>query len=152
MALEYDLDLATRMAPTQALEELASKIPGLGWGEDRSFLFDESVQITAAESLAITQSIIRDGFHFTPTLGVGFRHINNSDWDRFKDTTLQAVALLLEHSQDAVLLFNGETIVFQRLEGKLTFNSGYRLWEDDNGLRSRLAIPFERRPLPSPLL
>ncbi|OJH36006.1 hypothetical protein BON30_36000 [Cystobacter ferrugineus] len=114
-------------------------------------MFDESVQLTATEPLAITQSIIRDGFHFTPTLGIGFRHINNSDWGRFKETTLQAVVLLLEYSQDAVLLFNGETIVFQRLCGKLTFNSGYRLWEDDKWLRSRLALPFERRPLPSPL-
>jgi hypothetical protein len=152
MALEYDLDLATHLEPTRALEELASKIPGLHWGEDRSFLFDESAQITAAESLAITQNIIRDGFHFTPTLGIGFRHINNSNWDRFKETTLQAVVFLLEHSQEAVLLFNGETIVFQRLGGKLTFNSSYRLWEDDDWLKSRLAIPFERRPLPSPLL
>jgi hypothetical protein len=152
MALEYDLDLQTHLKPTQALEELTSKIPGLAWGDDGSFLFDESVQITAAASLALTQSIIRDGFHFTPTLGVGFRHVNNSDWDKFKETTFQAIVLLLEHSQDAVFLFNGETIVLQRLGGTLTFNSGYRMWDDDNWLKSRLTIPFERRPLPSPLL
>lgn len=152
MALEYALELATRLKPRQALEALTDKPSGLTWGEDGCFLFDESVQLTATEPLAITQNIIRDGFHFTPTLGIGFRHISNSDWDSFKETTLQAVVFLLEHSQDAVLLFNGETIVFQRLEGKLTFNSGYRLWEDDHWLRSRLALPFEHRPLPSPLL
>lgn len=38
---------------------------------------------------------------------------------------------LLEQAQDAVLLFNDEIIVLQRLGGKLTFNSSYRLWDDE---------------------
>ncbi|HLM42668.1 MAG TPA: SitI3 family protein, partial [Myxococcaceae bacterium] len=63
---------------------------------------------------------------------------------------LQAT-LLLEHAQDAVLLFNGEIIVLQRFGGKLVFNSEYHLWNDDDWLKSRLPLPFERRPLPSPL-
>jgi hypothetical protein len=65
---------------------------------------------------------------------------------------LQATIILLEHAQDAVLLFNGETIVLQRFGGKLVFNSDYHIFDDDNWLKSRLTTPFERRSLPSPLL
>jgi hypothetical protein len=64
---------------------------------------------------------------------------------------LQATMLLLEHAQDAVLLFNGEIIVLQRLGGHLTFNSDHPMWEEE-WLRSWLPLPHERHPLPSPLL
>jgi hypothetical protein len=63
----------------------------------------------------------------------------------------EATMLLLEHARDAVLLFNYEIIVFQRLGGQLTINSDYPMWDED-WLRSNLALPFECRPLPSPLL
>ncbi|EPX64477.1 hypothetical protein D187_004566 [Cystobacter fuscus DSM 2262] len=60
--------------------------------------------------------------------------------------------MLLNESQDALLLFNGERIEFQRLDGQLVFNSESGYWRDKDWLKSRLEIPFECRPLPSPLL
>ncbi|HLM44329.1 MAG TPA: SitI3 family protein [Myxococcaceae bacterium] len=152
MALEYDLDLSTSMKPMQALEKLASQLPGLTWSEDRSFLFDESVQIDATDSRTLTQSIIKDAFHFTPTIIVGFRRSFDADWDGFRQVLLDASLLLLDEAQDAVLLFNGERIELQQLGGQLAFNSESGYWRDKEWLESRLTRPFDWRPLPSPLL
>jgi hypothetical protein len=152
MALEYDLHLATSMTPAQVLEKLASQIPGLDWSEDRTFLFDESVHIDAVGSRALTQGIIEDAFHFTPTLVVGFRRLFDADWDRFREVLLAVSLLLLDEARDAILLFNGERLELQRLGGQLAFNAESGYWSDKDWLKSRLTIPFDWRPLPSPLL
>jgi hypothetical protein len=151
MALEYDHYLSTHMKPAHALEKLASRIPELTWSEDRSFLADTPVQISATEPRAPTQRMLEDAFHFTPTLRVGFRRRLDADWDRLRQLLLDVTLLLLDDAQDAVLLFNGETIVLQRLGGHLVYNSEYELGDDD-WLKRRLTLPFETRPLPSPLL
>lgn len=155
MAIEYDLHLSTRLKPTQALEMLNRHIPGLDWSGDRTFLIDMSAHISAAEPrtiMPLIQGVIEDYFHFTPTLWVGFRRRADADWDRFRDVLLDASLLLLDAAEDAVLLFNGERIEFQRLGGQLAFNAESGYWRDEGWLRSRLTRPFDWRPLPSPLL
>jgi hypothetical protein len=76
----------------------------------------------------------------------------DADWDRFRQVLLDATLLLLEDAQDAVLLFNGERIEIQRFGGQLAFNAESGYWRDKDWLMSRLTLPFEHRPLPSPLL
>jgi hypothetical protein len=155
MAIEYDLHLSTHLKPVQALEKLIRQIPELTWSDDRTFLVDTSAHISAAESHAIMPlipSVIEDFFHFTPTLWVGFRRLSDADWDRFRQVLLDASLALLDEAKDAVLLFNGERIELQRLGGHLAFNAESGYWRDEGWLKSRLTIPFERRPLPSPLL
>jgi hypothetical protein len=151
MALEYDLHQATRIKPRQALEMVFGQMTGLVWSGDGSFLVDETVTITATESRALTRSLMEEAFHFIPTLRVGFRFVNNADQDRVSRIMFEATTLLLEQAQDAVLLFNGEIIILQRLGGQLTFNSDHSIWDED-WLRSRLIPPFEWRPLSSSLL
>jgi len=124
----------------------------LAWGEERFVLHDPTLTICATQSRSMTRKVIERGFRFIPDLSIEFRFVSNSDYDGFKKTMLLATLHLLEHAQDAVLVFNGEIIVLQRLGGKLVLNSEYHIWDADDGLRSRLTLPFERRPLPSPLL
>ncbi|WP_309897609.1 SitI3 family protein [Archangium sp.] len=111
-------------------------------------------RVEAGVVYASSRRLYEDAFHFVPTLGVEFRFMSyadsDADYERFRQNMLQATLLLLEHAQDAVLLFNGETIVLQRFGGKLVFNSDYHIFEGDDWLRSRLSLPFDRRPLPSP--
>lgn len=109
MALEYDLHLTTSMKPIQALAIMAGQVSGLDRSEDDSCLFDVTVTITATGTRALTRSIIEEAFHFVPTLRVGFRFVNNTDHYRAGQIMLQATMLLLEHAQDAVLLFNGKS-------------------------------------------
>ncbi|WNG41283.1 hypothetical protein F0U61_52015 [Archangium violaceum] len=152
MALDYDLDLSTHLKPTQALEKLAGHLAGLAWSEDKSCLFNTDVTISANMPREGWRRIIERGFQFIPTLSVGFRRASDANWDKFRRLLLEAALLLLEDTQDAVLLFNGENIVLQQLGGKLIFNADSSYWADENWLKSRLTVPFERRSLQSPLL
>jgi hypothetical protein len=45
--------------------------------------------------LALTRSLIKEAFHFIPTLRVGFRFVNNTDQDRASQLMLQATTMLL---------------------------------------------------------
>lgn len=152
MALVYELELSTSVSCMQVLDLLVVQVNGLEQDDDRPFLFGPTITIGVTESDAMSRKVIKRGFQFDPTLSIGFRFVNNTDYDTFKQSMLRATMLLLAHAQDAVLLFNYEIIVLQRLGGKLVFNSEYHIWDDDDWLKSRLTIPFERRPLPSPLL
>lgn len=101
MALEYELELSTRMTPIQALETMANHIKGLAWGNDRFVLFDPTITICATHALNMTQKIIGRGFGFIPNLSVELRFISNSNYDRFKKLLLQATMSLLDHAQEA---------------------------------------------------
>jgi hypothetical protein len=154
MALEYELQLSTSLKPTQALEILPRHIDGLAltWnGKNGDYLLGSTIEIDISEPFRSRQETIREGFRFIPTLEVGFRFTNNTDHDISRHVMFQATMLLLEQAQDAVLLFNYERIVLQRINGQLTFNSDYHTWNEE-WLKGRLSIPFEHRPLPSPLL
>ena len=154
MALEYLLHLSTSLKPARALELLSKNIGGLAltWnGKNSDYLLGPTIEIDVSEPFRSLQESIRDGYRFIPTLEVGFRFKNNTDYDTSRQLMFQATLLLLEQAQDAVLLFNYERTVLQRLDGKLAFNSGYHMW-DEEWLKDRLTLPFEHRPLPSPLL
>ncbi|PTL83161.1 SitI3 family protein [Vitiosangium sp. GDMCC 1.1324] len=156
MALEYELELSTSMNPTQTLELLSRHIGGLTltWnGKNSDYLWGPTINIDVSEPSRSWPGTIKDGFGFLPTLLVGFRFNDKTDddYNTCRQIMFQATMLLLEQAQDSVLLFNYEFIVMQRLGGKLTFNSDSHLW-DDEWLKSRLTLPYERRPLPSPLL
>jgi len=152
MALVYELELSSSVRCMRALELLAAHMDGLEQDEDRPCLFGPTITMSVAEPDAMSRKVIKRGFQFEPTLSIGFRFVSNTDYDAFKQIMLRATVLLLAHAQDAVLLFNYEIIVLQRLGGILVFNSEYHIWDDDDWLKSRLSTPFERRPLPSPLL
>jgi hypothetical protein len=152
MALDYFLDLATDMTPAQALGEISRQLQGLSWSEDRFFLFDDTVSISATGLPKGSQELCKSNFGFTPTILVGFRMRADGDQERFRDVLLQATLLLLEKAQDAIILFNGEAVTLQRIRGQLAFNADSDLWHDEGWLRRKVQVPFEFRPLPSPYL
>jgi len=154
MATEYAFDIASDLKTVQALELLSRHLSGLTltWnGKNSDYLVGSTISINVSEPFMSWQETIMEGFGFTPTLLVGFRFHTNTDFAAFSEIMFQATMLLLEHAKDAVLLFNYEIIVLQRLGGKLVFNADYQMWDDD-WLKGRLPLAFERRPLPSPLL
>ncbi|WP_309889009.1 SitI3 family protein [Archangium sp.] len=155
MATEYELDMATDLKTVQALELLSRHISGLAltWnGKDSDYLLGSTIEIDINEPFRSWQQTLTKGFGFTPTLSVGFRFKNNTDFDTFSETMFQATMFLLQHAKDAVLLSNYETTIMRRLGEQLIFNSNHQTW-DDHWLKTHLATtPFECRPLPSPLL
>ncbi|MCY1082707.1 SitI3 family protein [Archangium lansingense] len=151
MGLDYSLKLATDMKRIQALGLLAERIPELQWSEEHTSLYAPDIIITVVEMDGMGQSIIEEGFGFRPSVSVGFRYPSNRDYENFAKTMLRGALPLLEQGRDGVLLFNGEIIVLQRIGGRLVFNADYRLYRDERWLTDNVPVPFERRPLPSPL-
>jgi hypothetical protein len=151
MALDYSLELSTHLKPTQALDLLAERL-GLQQS-DEAHLGGPGIWISAIRQTQLGRSIIEEGFHFSPDLSVGFRLDPNSfDYEKGKRLMLQSTLLLLEQAgKDGVLLFNGENIVLQRMGGKLLLNEDWS-WTDESRLEEEITLPYERRPLPSPLL
>jgi hypothetical protein len=152
MGLDYGLHLATEMKREQALDLIGQHIQGLQWDAEHATFFNADIIITGGPMDELSQSIMEEGFHFRPNLFMLFRHPSNRDFEKFVRMLLRGALLLLEHGQDGVLLFSGETIVLQRLRGELLFNSGYILYEDQHWIEAHVPVPFAWRLLPSPLL
>lgn len=149
MSLDYYLELSTDLKPAPALRRLAERL-GLDWADD-THLSGPGTIISAVEvTPGWWTEGIEEGFHFSPRLTVGF-HYNKEEEEAFNRIMLRATLLLLEQPGDAVLLFNGEVIVLQRLKGQLVFNADYEMW-DDTWLKAEVQQPYEKRSLPSPLL
>jgi len=152
LAIEFDLYLATHMKPVHALELLSNRFTGLSWSEDRLFLGDEVVSICSGEVLKSRREALKEGYGFTPTLGIHFRRVFDAEHEQFYQFLMTATLVLLEYTQDAVLLFNGELTVMQRLGGRIAFNAEKNPGRDEAWLRSRFPLPFECRSLRSPLV
>ena len=86
--------------------------------------------------------IIEEGFGFRPTLSVNFKPLRPWEGDddsfRLADESYRlmqrGVFELLRHDPgDAVLLYNGESVVLQRLEGRLELNQTWSSeWSDED--------------------
>ena len=152
MAIEYDFYLSSGLHPALAVEVLLGRFPELAWSEDKTFLVGPTMRAGAMELSKSRQETINEGYGFVPTLSVWFRRAFDAEPNRFAELLLESTLVLLEHTQDAVLLVNEEITVMQRLGGQIAFNAETNPGRDEAWLRSRFPLPFECRPLRSPLV
>ena len=148
MAISYELDLVTKLEPEQALKLISSqkKLFGL----DNS-LREDGIQIRASYLDESEQLLAEEMPQFHPTLAINFR-LNPNQYDTAMKALCNAtLALLTQEPGDAVLLLNFETVILQRINGHLSFNSE-ELTSDLVPIVERLTKPDEMRSLPSPLL
>lgn len=144
MALNYVLNLEANIKPVEALQ-LIYKYFGLEWHKKDS-LAGLGVIVYATQISQIGQEVIAEEFGFQPSIAVDFR-INPKDaYKEGKDTLIRATLELLYHVPgNAILLFNGEQPVLQRINGTLRLYPG---WEttaktilDDRKLPYKLYQP-----------
>ncbi|AOX02099.1 hypothetical protein BJP34_24045 [Moorena producens PAL-8-15-08-1] len=120
MALDFDLEMVTELKPQQALNILATKL-ALEWQQDN--LKAPGILINADVEDRWEQDVTEENFGFRPTLVVGFRINPNQDYEGGLRTLIRATISLLQQTVgEAVLLFNYETVVLQRLGNKLILN------------------------------
>ena len=151
MGLDYSLELVTELQPLQSLRLLVDRL-GLHWW-DESHLGGPALWISAGVQTARWRALMEEAFHFSPNLSVPFRLDPNAPEYRQGDRLMmRAALLLLEHGQEGALLFNGESIVLQRLKGHLVLNEDFGGWTDGPEWEKDVYLPYERRSLPSPLL
>lgn len=146
MALDYDLHMATALEPTQTLCLMLNKF-SLKWNIDNNWLVGAGVIVGAIKSTELNQSILEEEFcGFRPTVSVWFE-IDKFNYEEGMNTLRQAtMEVLRQVPGDAVLLFNGETIVLQRLGGRLILNEGWEDWNAD--LLAKVTLPYELRQIP----
>ncbi len=135
----------------QALSLMTARLP-LERGDEKH-LMGPALSIDAQEPGHHWQSLIQECFRFQTQLSVGFSlYPNDEGYEDGRRVLVHAVSLLLEQAQEAVLLFNGEYVVLQKLEQQVVLNAEYGWWSDEIGLEREFLLSHEKRPLPQPLL
>ncbi|MGW0996710.1 SitI3 family protein [Streptomyces sp. NPDC002523] len=155
MAIEYDLDIATRSSVT----EVAAWIAEIGreTGVFDSPVTDEQLMdkgVFAYTRLETCVSVLQQrppqpwdpivtDLGFTPTVGVGFRLAKGVEVSDQQDDMIRLIAPLLDRVEgDAVLHFQFEVIWLLRRNGELSLNERDDLWRPQ-----RLALvtqPYRR--------
>lgn len=160
MASEFVLHIVTELEPDDALHLISRNLELEEIKDDEDEDEDEGkiyvkgpgVLVSAVAASSRRKSLIEEIFGFRPDITVWFRIQPKENYSKGKDTILRATMVLLKEAQgDAVLLFNGEEIVLQRIGGKLVYNKGFSDW-DLSQLDRVSAFEYEVRDLKSPLL
>lgn len=152
MATEYDLNIATGLEPLQVTQIIANEL-GYKWG-GQDHVTTPTLFISATLKEKVSAEYFNKLFGFCPDVLVGFRlQPKSQDGERSgRQEMLRAtMAMLHNESGDGVLLLNGEHVLLQKIAGQLTLNSEWREWESYS-LLPEVTLPYEIRPLPSPLL
>lgn len=151
MALEYQLILSTESSIASLLETISQR-SGLAWSADHTFLAGIGVQVSGIASSRSRQSTIEEGFGFRPEAQLFFRMASDPEERRVGYRTMLEVivGVLQQEAGQAVLLFNGETILLQRLTEELTLNRDWQPWQ--NNSLDLMTLPYKMQSLPSPLL
>ena len=146
MPLDYDLEFEQDIEPKKVLQLLVDShrfqwqdvgISGFGIWINAYKEDEEDIKI-------LTEKRIK----FQPQTVVRFSYRSKSDSENEERTLIRAVMTLLNNvSGNAVLLFNCETIVFQRIENQLTFNNNFfeKYTADE---MQKLNIPYKLEKLP----
>ncbi|QLE57420.1 SitI3 family protein [Nostoc sp. TCL26-01] len=120
MALSYGLELETDLSPKQVLQILAQKLD-LNWEQEN--LLGSGVIINAHIEDEDNQLLFNEKFGYKASVFVGFRVNPNQDFEQGMRIMIRAcMNLLIQIKGNAMLLFNYETIVFQRINHELIFN------------------------------
>ncbi|MCT7978521.1 ribbon-helix-helix domain-containing protein [Laspinema olomoucense] len=148
MSLEYELRIVTDWQALDILNLLSRELE-LEWEETR--LFGPGIVLGATPETEHRQSMMMETFGFKPTLDLWFWLDSQENSQRGKQILLEASMLVLNHlSGDAVLLFNSEYTVLQRISGFLIFNQEIPLTSKDE--LEKFNQPFYIQPLRSLLL
>ncbi|MCT7952665.1 SitI3 family protein [Ancylothrix sp. C2] len=149
MSLDYDLRIATNLQPKQTLELLAKQL-NFEWEKNQT-LYSPGIVISAIAENENRQTFMQSLFGFTPTVNIWFWLDSNQDYEQGKHSLLLATTTLLNSLPgDAVLLFNGESIVLEKIAGALIFNKDLATWSETQ--LAEIQQPFYIESLPSPLL
>lgn len=151
MALEYQLMFSTDSSVTSLLEAVPPRF-GLVWSADHTFLAGTGVQVSSIASSRSRQGTIEEGFGFRPEAQLFFRMASDPEARRVGYRTMieVVVEVLRQESGQAVLLFNGEIILLQRLAEGLMLNGDWQPWQNES--LDLITLPYRMQSLPSPLL
>lgn len=144
MGLDYVLDLEAKIEQQQALHLIASEI-GVAPTDDTDI--DTPILSIAVRKSADHRSIILDDFGFLPTITATFRLSPETDEDEEtgRHQLMRAVMTLLHNTDgNAVLQFNYDYPLLERINGRLVLNGDWKEWTS-YGLLDDVTLPHEVR-------
>ena len=147
MSLSYTLELEKKLEPKQLLQLLVER-HNLQWHQET--ISGKRIWINAyIEDDPENQSLTKEEFGFVPSTIIGFQ-INTDDTLEIGEQTLirAVMTILQEVIGNAILLFNYENLVLQRINNQLIFNQD--MWEEWTASEiERFNIPYELKQLVS---
>jgi len=145
MSLNYTLSIAGSSTYQSLLSKLRS---AKGYQVSASEASAPGLQVRLSTPGPVDVQIIEEEFGFTPGRQVDFRVDKAADPPATAVFLLRACeALLPRTSGDAVLLFNGETVIFLMRAGSLVLNPVEGFWSD--AALAEVAGPYRLAPIRS---
>ncbi len=150
MSLDYELRIDSTWDYVELLRFVKESL-SFQPEESEKFLCSPGIWLRISRETEKNQTMMKSWFGFKPTLRVGFVLDSLDDYEIGKTTLLKTVIRLLQEIPgDAVLLFNYESLVLQRIAGELIFNQTLQTWSKSE--ISEVTSDFHMAPLRSPLL
>lgn len=115
-----------------------------------NYFMGSGIMIFFSEESSLDKNIIKDGFDFSPAIDITFQ-INPKGLYKEGKSLLLSICFyfLKEYGSDAVLLFNGEDVVFIRKNNDLILNENWN-WEDYKPNKTNFS--YKIQPIKSPLI
>lgn len=136
MAISYALELEAEVEPVRLLHIISDR---LGLKQQKDMLKGLGITVYAYCPDDSDKSLAEQEFGFRPGVCAGFRINSNSGYEEGMRSVLQAsLTLLGEVPGDAVLLFNYETVLFQRTGGRFIADNNIETFA-----ASELALYYE---------
>jgi len=144
MAITYSFYISTGLGPEQLMRTMLLAL-GLPWNSDDGNVVDApSFSAGAGPVEGRSREISLERFGFTPDQNLNFRTWDGDPGLKGKhDIVRGTLAICMAVTGDAVLLFNGETVLFMRKSNTLYVNSAY--WRGDYSL---FTPPYEPQAFP----
>ena len=150
MSLDYELRIDSTWDSVELLSFLKESL-NFQQEESEKNLWIPGIWLRSSRETEKNQTMMHSWFGFKPTLIVAFVLNSIHDYEIGKATLLKTVVRLLQEIPgDAVLLFNYESLVLQRIAGELIFNQTLQTWPKSE--ISAVTSQFHLAPLRSPLL
>jgi hypothetical protein len=143
MSIDYSFYVSTNLSPESVMRTL---ILSLGVGpnpEDECNVGTPNFNAIAGRVRGRSREISLERFEFQPEVHIVFRtwpHLNSEAKAEIVRGTL---AICRAIPGDAILLYNGEIVLFMRKAGELSVNSAY--WRGDYSL---FPMPYEVKTFP----
>jgi hypothetical protein len=129
MALEYSMKIAGSTQCAALAERLCS-LPE--YRQVAEGVIAPGLQVHIGRPGPLEIEMIEEEFGFTPTASVTFRRDKDAEPVAVRTRLLRGSLSLLEGgTNDTVLLFNGETVILLRRNGKLVLNPLEGFWTEE---------------------
>ncbi len=151
MSTDYDLLVASDLTPQKMLDLLSLRLSLAT--SDMEMEKDGVLKISVRPALRGRQTTFQEAFGFTPTLAVHFRLNKFAGYKEAMCLLIRGtIAVLTQKEADAVLLFNGEQVILERIKGHLLLDKGVFGYANYQENLAEVTMPYQMRDLRQPLL